>query len=301
MGIRRTFRGSLQRGGSPSLGITALDFPGNLTAGSDIRLLWDGASLLPRIAHTAIWRARYKPQVGFYALSWHSTNTGTFDSAYAYGAHPYPTDGTYDGSGYTTGGTGGAGTEQYMELAAAGAGLDKIAIPMEPPFLVNDPDVPSSPAQAATWLVQARTSELINAGANIRHRVWPDLESAPNDYIERVIATGDLGGAGSTPAFYFGASDWRSGQGGGGAGTNDETPCCLLRGMRLFNAALALADMQAEMAAIGTNTPGSAAGGAALWYINDNPAPSDVTDKSGAGHHPRWPDGNSNRPALWTG
>ena len=33
------------------------------------------------------------------------------------------------------------------------------------------------------------------------------------------------------------------------------------------------------------------------WYINDNPTPTDVTDKSSAGHDPSW--ANSNRPTLW--
>ena len=35
------------------------------------------------------------------------------------------------------------------------------------------------------------------------------------------------------------------------------------------------------------------------WYLNMNPTPSDVTDKSGNGHHPTW-DG-SDRPQPWTG
>jgi hypothetical protein len=36
----------------------------------------------------------------------------------------------------------------------------------------------------------------------------------------------------------------------------------------------------------------------APWYLNLNPTPSDVTDKSGNGHHPSFP---ASLPSLWTG
>lgn len=35
------------------------------------------------------------------------------------------------------------------------------------------------------------------------------------------------------------------------------------------------------------------------WYVNLNPTPSDISDKSGAGHDPAWL--NANRPTLWEG
>jgi hypothetical protein len=33
------------------------------------------------------------------------------------------------------------------------------------------------------------------------------------------------------------------------------------------------------------------------WYLNLNPTPTDVTDKSGSGHHPWFPSGN--KPTPW--
>jgi hypothetical protein len=51
-----------------------------------------------------------------------------------------------------------------------------------------------------------------------------------------------------------------------------------------------LATVTAELA-----SPGSAA---TLWYYNPNPTPSDVTDKSGAGHNPTFPAASA---FLWTG
>ena len=36
-----------------------------------------------------------------------------------------------------------------------------------------------------------------------------------------------------------------------------------------------------------------------MWYMNLNPTPSDIGDKSGAGHNPAWV--GSARPQLWSG
>ena len=54
-------------------------------------------------------------------------------------------------------------------------------------------------------------------------------------------------------------------------------------------------DLMAELA-----QPGStAAGQASIWYLNVNPTPADIGDKSGRGHHPAWV--GPLRPALWAG
>jgi len=64
----------------------------------------------------------------------------------------------------------------------------------------------------------------------------------------------------------------------------------IIRGMQFYDALLSLADCTSEIA-----SPGSAR---TPWYLNLNPTPDDVTDKSGSGHNPSW-DG-SDRPTLWT-
>jgi len=43
----------------------------------------------------------------------------------------------------------------------------------------------------------------------------------------------------------------------------------------------------------------SANGIASLWYLNMNWTLDDITDKSGAGHHPSW--AGTARPTLWQG
>jgi hypothetical protein len=39
-------------------------------------------------------------------------------------------------------------------------------------------------------------------------------------------------------------------------------------------------------------------GMATPWYLNMNPTPGDITDKSGRGNHPAWV--GDERPTLWT-
>jgi hypothetical protein len=276
----------------PPAPATALDFNTNATAGSDVQLAWLGANLLSRTSHTALCRVRWKPQVGYYSLFWHTDYDNWDGGIWSFGAHPYPTDGTIDGNGMSTGGTGGSGTVQYQEMAAVGAPNDKIAVPMSA-FKINDPGDPTSPAQAGTWLVMAKSCEVISGGTQLRHRVWPNVLGG-NNYIEHILAIGDIGADPPTPSFLIGASPWRTNQ--PSAGQNDETPSCYARGIRLFNAPLVYADMLTEANAIGSNAPATSAGSSSVWYINDNPTHTDITDKSGAGHTPVWK--NANRPAT---
>ncbi len=69
----------------------------------------------------------------------------------------------------------------------------------------------------------------------------------------------------------------------------------VIRGIQMYSGLLSLADIQAEINAPRSTT----AGQNFIWYLNPNPTPTDVTDKSGKGHHPSW-DG-SGRPALYVG
>lgn len=147
----------------PPAGATGLVFPSNDTTGSDIRLEWSGANLLPRIGHTAIWKASYAKQAGYYAVTWHTSNDGTWHaSRYEFGAHPYPTTGTVDATGQSTGGTGAGGMVQFFEIAGLGAA----------DFIASPGPGPTFPLVTGVWLTQARTSELVNVGgsAYVRHR-----------------------------------------------------------------------------------------------------------------------------------
>lgn len=271
--------------GPPAADVAGLIYPGNGVAGSDIRLLWDGSILLPRTSQTAIWDAKFAQQTGYYALCWQTPNDGNWDSgAYSTGAHPYPTDGNVDSGGNSN---GNAGSDvHYFEVAGTGGAFDFIASPSSP-----GPQT-LFPVTKGVWYRQARVIEVIG-GTTLRHTFYPDLLGSSTTFIRREFALSSLGSAGSTPAFYFGASDWTA-----SGSANGETPNCTQRNISLFNAPLTVSDILTEGAST-SNTAATSAGAAAVWYINKNPTPTDVTDKSGQGRHPRW--ANSNRPTLYTG
>ncbi len=261
---------------------TGLDFPPNGMPGSDARLVWDGPDMLPRASHTAIWQARYVQQNGYYAVAWHTSNDGTWHaSPFEYGTHPYPTSGTVDATGQSTGGTGSEGMVQYYEIAGLGAS-DFIASPGPGPTYPLVPDI---------WVTQARTAEVV--GDQVRHRYWPDLND-PDAFIEQSFSAAGIEQAAAvsvSPAFTLGGSPWT-----GDGVSNGESPASVLRGIALFDAPLDIDDLVAE-ATSESDAPVTAAGTDAVWYINRNPTPDDIGDKSGAGHSPTW--ANDQRPDLY--
>lgn len=269
--------------------VNGLTFPSNLAAGSDIRLVWDGSILLPRSAHTALWKQNYTAQSSYYACVWSAHNTGTFGSdTYEFGTHPYPTaTGAVDANGQNTDVTSQSGSVHYFEVAGLG-GHDYLASPGGSGVLVTK----------GQWYAHARS--VGTSGSNLVHKFYLDQINNPSQVISQSILSSNLAAAGSTPAFYIGASDWRSGQ--GGATSNDETPSGVIRGIQLYNAELtsgqiaALSALDTDAAVLSYCTANSIT---SLWYLNMNPTPSDVTDKSGNGRNPTW--ANSNRPTLYTG
>ncbi|HTE39542.1 MAG TPA: hypothetical protein VK629_01860, partial [Steroidobacteraceae bacterium] len=69
----------------------------------------------------------------------------------------------------------------------------------------------------------------------------------------------------------------------------------VLRGIQVYSDLLSMQDVTAELA-----TPlSTSAGGASIWYLNIDPTPTDISDKSDRGHNPSWV--GSERPRLWSG
>lgn len=273
--------------GSSAEPLTGLTFLENASPNSDIRLVWSGDNLLPRTAHTFLWKSLYLQQTGYYATTWHAHNDGSFHAdSYEYGCHPFPCDGEFDsGTGQATGGTGGSGTVHYHEQAGF-AGVD----------CISSPSGANGGAHLVTkgvWRWYAR--QCFISGANIVHRYYRNLENDLTDYIETTRLLSALTTP-SAPAFYFGCSDWRVGLPFDATG-NDESPYGHHRSFAAFSSgALTASECQQELAS-DSNSAQTAAGIASVWYINKNPTPDDVSDKSGAGHSPSW--ANARRPTLW--
>ncbi|GEM_PF-2442488 len=88
-----------------------------------------------------------------------------------------------------------------------------------------------------------------------------------------------------TPAIVIGQTPNLNGMSWGGYPGWEEFKG-IIRGVQMYSNDLSLADIQSEL-----NSPKSTvAGQSAIWYLNINPRPSDVTDKKGVGiaHNPSW-------------
>jgi hypothetical protein len=85
-----------------------------------------------------------------------------------------------------------------------------------------------------------------------------------------------------TPGLVVGDAPWNQGH---------EVWDGILRGFQFYDVALTQSEIAQEIASPGSvRTP---------WYLNLDPTPTDVSDKSGTGHHPTWV--GTERPSRWMG
>ena len=66
-----------------------------------------------------------------------------------------------------------------------------------------------------------------------------------------------------------------------------------MRGIQIYIYKLSLAHIQSEI----DSPVSTAAGKASIWYLNIDPTPTDISDKSGQGHDPEWV--GAERPSLY--
>lgn len=97
-----------------------------------------------------------------------------------------------------------------------------------------------------------------------------------------------------TPAIFMGQAPNVNGASWGGYAGWEELNG-IIRGIQLYSGLLSLANIQAEISAPQSTTSGQSL----MWYLNLNPTPTDITDKSGRGHNPAW--NGTGRPTLYTG
>ncbi len=264
---------------------------------SFVQVLWDSTSgdMLPRHEHTAIWRYKPHQQSGYYAVFWHAPNNGSWDGgAYSYGTHPYPaTNCTVNGNGSALTGTGSGGTAHCWEEAGLATGPEGSG----PADYLNTVGAGTGVTVVKDlWYVQIRRVRKMVSGPHTgewEHRFIPDYLGNPSFEIIQYVTT-IAAPAGGNPANYIGVSDW---SGSAGGGNSEETLFGVIRGVQFYDAYLSDADAGTEAGNQFSNTPVTASGIANVWYMNQNPIPTDWTDKSGQGHDPTW--GNANRPIQW--
>lgn len=249
----------------PPAPITGLIFPSNDDPAGTVQFRF---STPPNIKPlTVMLKAFPINHAGFYTFFFHGPEDGTFSGASDYfGCHPYPD-------------TPGASTHKF-EISVEGAD-DTTADNGQSSVVAYD-----------QWYNQAATSE-DTSGTVTTIRYWYDLLDTPLKVITHPTIHGVLNNA-SDPCIVFGDAPWNP---------NNERASSIQRGFAIFDTDLTTAQIEAltvieqdagfiaECTSLGVL--------ANLWYLNMNPTPSDISDKSGNGNHPAWL--NANRPTLYEG
>lgn len=268
--------------------ITGLDWDGSGSAQRSVLF----TSPPPIYDMTYLWKCFPRNQVNtradgnryFTAFFWGNNgdfhwNTGgpapSFDTGTYYGCHPYPTPNP-DGDG-------------KWEISVYGE--DKVTRDNgTSPFVTFD-----------QWYSQAFRASRSSATAT-NHKFYIALPStATSNTITRNI-TGDGNWAADDPpspciiwgqAPNFGGESW-----GGYDGWEEWNG--IIRGIQIYNTQLseahcvALGDLETNADVLSYCSTNSIT---SLWYLNMNPTPDDISDKSGNANHPSW--GGAGRPDLW--
>ena len=250
--------------------IKGLDFPGSDTVSTTMRFrfvnpqdnglpIWgpNGRGI------TYIWQAYPRQQHGYYTtFFWGNDGQFWWDGSpnTYYGFHPYPQ---------------GDGTSHKWEIAGDYGG-----------------DYLGGTVTYNRWYTQV--ARVWSDGSGKHHEFywdWPDTSKVIT------LSTGtDFGNTDPPfPALTWGDAPWPHGDSCvyGECGEGGEVYNGIIRGIQIYNNTLSLADIQKEI-----NSPLSTSAGASnIWYLNLNPTPTDISDKSGRNDHPEWV--GSERPSLY--
>jgi hypothetical protein len=151
---------------------------------------------------------------------------------------------------------------------------------------VEQNDFLNGDVQYNRWHTQALRVWVDGQGRKHHEFYWDLPLTDPAHVVERISDATWGTRVPPAPALTWGDAPWAPG---------NEVWNGILRGIQIYATALSGPDLMAELA-----QPGStAAGQASIWYLNVNPTPADIGDKSGRGHHPAWV--GPLRPALWAG
>lgn len=257
--------------GAAAGAITGLDFAGNVdypaTTPNTPVLAWNstivGSTAPPAIyPMTYLWRSYPRANSNFSRSFWSYLFYVRYETTWTQGENPpHSYYGFHPWPDYDD------GDEHKWEISAHG--FDTV--------LTIDAR-PGVPVDYGRWHQHAATVEVVGGDEIYTFYFdWPDT-TANVIRLQRAQALPMV----SDPSIIIGDAPWNRGF---------EAPNAILRGFQFYDSVLSEAQIAAEIA-----TPGSIV---TPWYLNLNPTPSDVTDKSGNGHHPLWID--ANRPALWTG
>jgi hypothetical protein len=244
--------------------LTGLDFPGNAGVTSTLRFRF--LNPLPMYPATYIWRAYPRRQAGYYTTFFWANDDGQSNLNTVLWLPGSDADSYYGAHPYPN--PAPSGTNHGWEIA------------------VERDDFVNGRVVYDRWYTQALVV-WADASGNKHHEFYWDLPNTGASH--RVVRVSDPSWGTRlppVPALTWGDAPWAPGE---------EVFNGVLRGIQIYSTNLSIADILAEARA----PLSTAAGAAHIWYLNLDPRPDDIADKSGRGHDPAWV-GNE-RPRLWTG
>lgn len=216
---------------------------------------------------TYVWKVLPRQQAGYYTTFFWAHN-GSFEwnggvpSSY-YGAHPYPSSQSSSGTVHQWEISVDAG-----DIRTTGAGSMKTVAKDQ-------------------WYSQA-LRVVVNSGGTKTLTFYTSLPSlAPADVITYTVGANYGSKLPPAPALTWGDNPWWRDYG-------HERLNGVLRGIKIFNSVLSESDTVTEAMSDQLVT---AVGLANVWYMNINPTPDDIGDKSGRANDPTWT--STTRPGLW--
>ncbi len=238
---------------------TGLSFPSNGDTWADIRFRWKGSTLMPMYPATYVWRVNERKQNGYYSiLMWGPESDFQSDGYYA--AQPFPQ---------------GSGDKSYSSA-------HRWSISASSHDFSDDANGHATGLGYGEWKTQAL--RVYDNGTYKVHDYFWDLPDTTK--MIRVLMPRSYGSRKPLlPAITIGDAPWdlRTSRLSG-----------ILRGLQFYGNKLSGADLVSEIA----NPLTTSAGKTNIWYLNINPTPDDITDKSGKGHNPAWV--SSYKASLWT-
>lgn len=215
---------------------------------------------------TYIWRAFPRQQPGYYTAFFWGNDDGRNDiGTFLWADGGRAADTYYGAHPYPRG--GGNATLHDWEIA------------------LEQGDPVNGAVQYGRWHTQA-LRVWADAQGNKHHEFYWDLPNTDAAHrVERISPASYGNRLPPAPALTWGDAPWQP---------SNEVWSGVLRGFQIYDTALSLPDILSEVAA----PRSTAAGQGALWYLNLNPTPGDIADKSGRGHHPAWV--GPLRPTLYT-
>ena len=248
----------------PSKRASGLDFPGSSAVKATMRFRF--RKPLPLYPATYIWRAFPRQQTGYYTAFFWGNDDGKEDLSTFLWANGGRTADAYYGA------------HPYPDNPPNGR-THSWEISIEQQDFVNGRVVYDR------WYTQAFRVWSNVFGQKQNEFYW-DLPRMDSSRVVRRASPASWGNRmPPVPTLTWGDAPWNPGK---------EVWNGVLRGIQIYSKDLSLADLLSEADAPLSTSSGTAA----IWYLNSDPTPGDIEDKSGRGNHPDWV--GLERPSLWT-